>query len=550
VCNYGKELEEELRELCLKNQEHPEGAWPSPNEMQRATYLREEIMYYNEHKEKAQLQREAHNRHRLSLGQGEAMLVCDFKENLKLNQSRVQVSCSYYEQPARTLFEAVLHFRDADGNIQTRYFDIISECLDHDAPFVIKALKLVFEHEEFRARGFKKCIIWMDGARHFRNLELLRFLVDKSSSMEFEVNYFAPYHGKSVCDARFSLISRYLQQKLMEKDGQLLSTGDVIKAIQDGQNRARANNPKAPPVVSYQILAGAPEEEKPATKEIYHFDGITSLYSYRIRSGNLYASRWWSPNASEYLLVRAKPRTITRSLKNKEPKVGYSDITDPTEKRKRAFQACKQTLTGQKMVFKETTVEGRTFSMVGAPLDPSSDEAGGDAPSEREASVGVGVVADCNENQGVMALSASESGQTAAAQKVAVVAQRNRVRRAPSNPIPQRCGKGEGRDASTISSNPIPQRCGKGEERKIHSQYARPCSNSHLMSTRSKTGSLLGGVAGGSIMALEVALPETSANDIAQAPGYSLQSAITQISVDDLADGDSPSASEEEGEGG
>jgi len=123
--------------------------------------------------------------------------------------------------------------------------------------------------------------------------------------------------------------------------------------------------------------------------------------------------------------------------------VGYSDITDPTEKRKRAFQACKQTLTGQKMVFKETTVEGRTFSMVGAPLDPSSDEAGGDAPSEREASVGVGVVADCNENQGVMALSASESGQTAAAQKVAVVAQRNRVRRAPSNPIPQRCGKGE-----------------------------------------------------------------------------------------------------------
>jgi hypothetical protein len=63
----------------------------------------------------------------------------------------------------------------------------------------------------------------MDNAKHFKNKELCFYFYDFYENFfkrKFEIswNFFVEGHGKSLCDARFSLISRFIKNFIIQKN--------------------------------------------------------------------------------------------------------------------------------------------------------------------------------------------------------------------------------------------------------------------------------------------------------------------------------------------
>lgn len=107
--------------------------------------------------------------------------------------------------------------------------DYISSYLNHDSKFVIQCLQLVLE-EPF-VKNKNRINFWNDCGPHFRNGELGEFILNylPNKNIITTWNFFAEHHGKSTCDAHFSLISRWIKQiELIEK---LKTTEQLIKKL-------------------------------------------------------------------------------------------------------------------------------------------------------------------------------------------------------------------------------------------------------------------------------------------------------------------------------
>lgn len=183
------------------------------------------------------------NNQKESLQKGEALIVMDFKENVSLGKAQKETSRNFYDTPHRSVFCIAVIHKSEENETRISYFDYISNCLTHDTEYVTDCLQKLFDSEEWKAFDITKSIrFWMDnGPQHFRTYEWLndfhnfseRFNKEKIS---MECNFFIEYHGKSICDAHFSLLSRYYQQKTTHKaHGEAVySTEQYILILQDG----------------------------------------------------------------------------------------------------------------------------------------------------------------------------------------------------------------------------------------------------------------------------------------------------------------------------
>ena len=140
----------------------------------------------------------------------ECILVIDFKQNIELNRGPSEDSKSYYSRPQRSYFTIALIHGEDEGRIT--YYDFISDLLTHDSLFVIDCLNILLQSNQWNYYGFDSVHFWMDnGPNHFRTTELMAHLTSlKSKFIQLTINFFAPYHGKCVCDSHFSLVSRIL----------------------------------------------------------------------------------------------------------------------------------------------------------------------------------------------------------------------------------------------------------------------------------------------------------------------------------------------------
>jgi len=143
------------------------------------------------------------------LENNEAILLMDFKENIKLGGSQREVSRIFYTKSQRTVLCIIVI-----TNKGRHYFDFVSEDLCHDAEFVEQSIRELIYSPEFAQYNIKQVNFWSDGGKHFRNGQLQNFYKDLFLKKVFSLvtfNYFIEYHGKNYCDSHFSVISKIIE---------------------------------------------------------------------------------------------------------------------------------------------------------------------------------------------------------------------------------------------------------------------------------------------------------------------------------------------------
>jgi len=332
VCFYGKKIIKELTTLekqfhaqcmnCDTINCHVEDDIGEDTKQELAT-LRANKKVYEQHASDKTCQRVTCNEQIRSLQPGQALAILDFKANLKVNQHHVQLNHEFYQQHSRSLLGLTLVLPNQvskDLNIHNYvYFDLLSDNLNHNAHFVITALKAVFEHEFFKSLNLNKITFWMDGAGHFKNGHLAKFFSDIELKKEIDIswNHYTEYHGKSLCDSRFSTITQWIKIELQSQHGSIETTDDLIRVIQEGQEKSnvvRQHN-KERPIKSIQITIEIPNI---AEIDNYVIKNIKAFHSFKSNNGVI-SCRVYSADSAEVV----QPRKIEQVAMSGTSRRGY-----------------------------------------------------------------------------------------------------------------------------------------------------------------------------------------------------------------------------------
>lgn len=165
---------------------------------------------------------------------GEAMLTIDFKENITLGSGPRELGQSWYQRERRTIFGMALLKRESDGSISKWHWNIVTDCLTHDAIFVKTALSSLFASDLWTSFNIQKLAIWCDNAPHFRNKILLAYLLDLVKQNDFQEVYlcfFEPYHGKSEVDSMFGILTSWISN--WKANRYLNTTADVLECFKE-----------------------------------------------------------------------------------------------------------------------------------------------------------------------------------------------------------------------------------------------------------------------------------------------------------------------------
>jgi hypothetical protein len=134
----------------------------------------------------------------------------DFKENIVLPKGPVEGQRQFFSRTSVSVLGwAIYTFCPTSGDTTCMYVDFFSDIMNHDAVYVKDCINLLLPRLSQGHLSF-----WMDCGNHFRNYELLHFLLEvvAKERKQVIVNYFTEHHGKSPVDGHFSLLSRTLDQ--------------------------------------------------------------------------------------------------------------------------------------------------------------------------------------------------------------------------------------------------------------------------------------------------------------------------------------------------
>lgn len=161
------------------------------------------VMIYTNHIQNAQSQRSELKNHIRDLKENEAIIILDFKQNIKLGGSPEEVSRDFYHPTSINYLSFFVKSKDSGF-----FFDFTSMELSKDAYFVIECFRLLFENENFKSLKIKTLIVWSDVGKHFRNGMVAYFLAHlaETHNMTASYNFFVESHGKNVCDVHFSQV--------------------------------------------------------------------------------------------------------------------------------------------------------------------------------------------------------------------------------------------------------------------------------------------------------------------------------------------------------
>ena len=155
------------------------------------------------HKTNALLQRNALKTNLDSLEDGQAVVIFDFKQNIKLGGSPNEVSRDYYS-PSNINYLSFFVKTKSDGI----FFDFSSEVLAKNSYFVIGCFKKMLRQDAFKTLNIKEIFAWSDVGRHFRNGMMVSFFatLEKTHKIKVVYNFFVESHGKFICDVHFSQV--------------------------------------------------------------------------------------------------------------------------------------------------------------------------------------------------------------------------------------------------------------------------------------------------------------------------------------------------------
>lgn len=227
-----------------------------------------------------------------------AVLLMDFKENVKIGGSSREVSQVFFRRSQKTIFSILIITKGR----KFQFFDFLSDDLTHDSTFVVAALQNVFSSIEFQQLKLKSLSAWMDGAKHFRNFHLAKYFLSLKGHQFDHVdwNYFIEYHGKNYCDGHFALINKIMEdhessakecipdiyslQNLLQS--KLTSYHDaVISEIQSRQESGKRPL-KRKKVETKSMVIILPLQTRSKTVDQVNFKEFTVHYSFIVRDSH------------------------------------------------------------------------------------------------------------------------------------------------------------------------------------------------------------------------------------------------------------------------
>jgi hypothetical protein len=135
-----------------------------------------EIQRSYHHRLKKDSRREDFNTDKKNLKIGEALIVMDFKENLRLNRAPQELGRDFYNAPQRAVFGLVVWFRRGEDLVKQEV-DIVSECLNKDSQFVRESVDILRNDLEFwQQLNIKSVNVWTDNCgSHFKTKEMMAY---------------------------------------------------------------------------------------------------------------------------------------------------------------------------------------------------------------------------------------------------------------------------------------------------------------------------------------------------------------------------------------
>lgn len=180
--------------------------------------IQKNIQIYNSHKKHTQQQRKKYNNIVENLAEDSCVLVIDFKENLRLGGGPVETNKLFYSKSLCSVLGFVL-IKKEKNKIEHSYYDFFSTNLSHDSLFVKQCFDLFLQQEEMKK--FKDINIWTDCGPHFLSKEFAQYALNDiplKYQKNIEWNLFGEYHGKSVVDGHFGLLSRFFSEIEKQKN--------------------------------------------------------------------------------------------------------------------------------------------------------------------------------------------------------------------------------------------------------------------------------------------------------------------------------------------
>jgi hypothetical protein len=236
ICQKGKEATQQLVEAAERESKRVRLNNPAAPDTDNSDLeaARENVRLYHVHQQVAQFQREHYDTSRKQLKDGQALILMDFKENLKLGSGPVEVGQDFYQKTQVTCLGFAVHIGHTNKPCTTHYFDVLSYCLSHDGLFVHEALRLVLPAvQDLVGCPITDLELWMDCGPHFRCAEVLYdVLIDLPQQYSLPViraNYFAEHHGKSIVDGHFGHVSRAVSRWCQTQ--RLIDIKDLCSAI-------------------------------------------------------------------------------------------------------------------------------------------------------------------------------------------------------------------------------------------------------------------------------------------------------------------------------
>jgi hypothetical protein len=268
------------------------------------------LALFSRHKSDVEHQHMALKLQKASLKYGEVLIHLDFKSNIILNEdAEIITSKEFYQNCQRTLFGAVVYFIDED-DLKCVFFDIFSDFTCHNSYFVGQAIEKIFQHDFFKSKNFHSAKFWLDnGPNHFKTKETFGSLFTIPNKFpnitNVEWNFFVEYHGKNVCDVRFSVIKSMLDQHNNNPTNERLTTleqvCEVVGNTQERYNKRREEKIRAEekrgkkgkrkplsPIKSYQLILQI--DEMPQERLSLNIENFTIYYSFKRINGTLVAS--------------------------------------------------------------------------------------------------------------------------------------------------------------------------------------------------------------------------------------------------------------------
>ncbi|CAF1020612.1 unnamed protein product [Brachionus calyciflorus] len=101
-------------------------------------------------------------------------------ENLFLRSLKTQIS--------RSCLGLGIYYVNANNEIDCINFDIISSDLTEDARAVVRGFRLLRQQKFFKNIEKNSYIVWMDCGKHFRNFEVIGYLLKDLAEQKIDGN--------------------------------------------------------------------------------------------------------------------------------------------------------------------------------------------------------------------------------------------------------------------------------------------------------------------------------------------------------------------------